>query len=179
MKGIRGPRVILTAMCLALLILSCGRYVASSEERYSSGANLQNQGHLEEAISEYDEAIRLDPQFAVAYNNRGNAYAGLGQYEKAIADLDEAIRLRPKVALAYNNRGNAYNNLRKFKRAIQDLDEAIRLDPQLTEAYAGRALAYIFLSKHVDAQQDIERAVELGVSREDLEALVEEAKRRR
>ncbi len=36
-------------------------------------------GHLAEAIEDYDEAIRLDPQFASAYVNRGIAYRRLGQ----------------------------------------------------------------------------------------------------
>ena len=38
-----------------------------------------------------DEAIRLDPQLAMAYNNRGGAHKELAQYQQAIEDLDEAI----------------------------------------------------------------------------------------
>ena len=60
------------------------------------------------AIEDYTEAIRLDPELAVAYSNRGLAYDELGQMERAVADFDEAIRLDPQLALAYHNRGNAY-----------------------------------------------------------------------
>jgi len=38
-------------------------------------------GHHEAAIRDYSEAIQLNPEFAAAYNNRGNAYRLLGQYE--------------------------------------------------------------------------------------------------
>jgi tetratricopeptide (TPR) repeat protein len=44
---------------------------------------------------------------AIAYNNRGNAYAGNGQYELAIQDYDESIKLNPNYAKTFNNRGVA------------------------------------------------------------------------
>ena len=49
------------------------------------------------AIADYDEAIRLNPEVATAFNNRGNAYADKHLYDRAIADYDEAIRLNPRV----------------------------------------------------------------------------------
>ena len=55
------------------------------------------------------EAIRLDPKYASAYNNRGHGLVRTRtSYDKAIADFNEAIRLDPKYALAYTNRGNAW-----------------------------------------------------------------------
>ena len=63
------------------------------------------------------EAIRLDPQYAIAYNNRGFAYDNLGQHERAIEDYDETIRLDPQYVKAYNNRGNAYYNLGQHELA--------------------------------------------------------------
>ena len=62
---------------------------------------------MEMSIQDYNGAIHLDPQLALAYNNRANAYMFLGQYQKAIEDYNEAIRLDPQLALAYNNPGNA------------------------------------------------------------------------
>ena len=59
------------------------------------------------SIKDYNGATCPDPQPALAYNNRGNAYKDLGRYQKAIQDYNEAIRLDPQLALAYNNRGNA------------------------------------------------------------------------
>ena len=47
----------------------------------------------QEAIQDYDEAIRLNPQFALAYFNRGLAYQELDQHLLATRDYDEAIRL--------------------------------------------------------------------------------------
>jgi len=49
---------------------------------------------------------------ALAYTNRGAAYANLGEYPRAIKDFDEALRLDPQLALAYTNRGATYRHAR-------------------------------------------------------------------
>jgi hypothetical protein len=78
-------------------------------------------------IEQYDEAIRLDPQDAKAYDNRGNAYASLGQYERAIQDYDEAIRINPQNAIAYYNRGLTYAELGKSVESERDIQKAKEL----------------------------------------------------
>jgi tetratricopeptide (TPR) repeat protein len=62
------------------------------------------QGNYERAIADLNEAIRLDPKSAVAYNNRGSAYAFQGDIDRAIADFSASIRLEPKVAAAPRHR---------------------------------------------------------------------------
>ena len=54
-----------------------------------------------QTIHELDEAIRLNPENATAYLNRGDAYNETGDYDKAIADYDEAIQLDSEDAIAY------------------------------------------------------------------------------
>ena len=53
----------------------------------------------------FDEAIRLNPDDAEAYFNRGALKSDLGRMEEALLDYDEAIRLDPNYAQAYCNRG--------------------------------------------------------------------------
>ena len=59
---------------------------------YSRGLAHAELGRYEKAIAEYDEAIRLRPDYVEAYNSRGTAHAELGRHEKAIADYDVANR---------------------------------------------------------------------------------------
>src|SRR5262245_42445384 len=94
------------------------------------------------AIADYSEAIRLDPKYAVAYSNRGLAYAYKNEYDRAIADYNEAIRLDPKYVEAYYNRGLAYDYKNEYDRAIAEFKEAIRLDPKYAVAYYNRGLTY-------------------------------------
>ena len=59
-------------------------------------------GQYQQAIEEYDKAIKLNPNVAIGYGHRGLSYLGLGQNERAIEDYDEAIKLDPDNAEAYN-----------------------------------------------------------------------------
>src|SRR3954454_24768858 len=87
-----------------------------------------------EKIRFYTKAIRLKPNYAAAYNNRGFARANKGDFKGAMQDYAEAILLKPDYALAYNNRGNAWYDKDDVEGAITDYSEAIRLKPDL--AYA-------------------------------------------
>ena len=107
----------------------------------------------------YDEAIRLNPNIAEAYLNRGNTKARVNRHEEAIADYDEAIRLNPDYANAYNNRGNAKCELNRHEEAIADYDEAIRLNPAKTGAYLNRGNAKARLKLKDEARKDFETAL--------------------
>lgn len=75
-------------------------------------ASLKRQEY-DKAINDFSEAIRLDPNVAIIYFNRGNAYYDHGNLDKACSDYNEAIRLDPNFARAYVGRGDA----RKCNRA--------------------------------------------------------------
>ena len=64
-----------------------------------------NKGEHDKAITDFSEAIRLDPKYVNAYIGRGLCWYNKGEYEKAMADYNEAIRLDPEYAGAYLNRG--------------------------------------------------------------------------
>ncbi|MCB9460989.1 MAG: tetratricopeptide repeat protein [Anaerolineaceae bacterium] len=118
-------------------------------------------GNYDKAIRDYSEAIRLNPQYAYAYNNRGVAYRNLEQYEQAIADYDQAIQLDPQYASAYYNRGYAYDELKQYEQAIADYDQAIQLDPQVADAYNNRGVAYYNLKQYEQAIADYDKAIQL------------------
>jgi tetratricopeptide (TPR) repeat protein len=59
------------------------------------GNVLADQGHLAEAISNYQTAVELNPDFAAAHYNLGNALALQGKYAEAISHFQKALQLRP------------------------------------------------------------------------------------
>ena len=79
------------------------------------------------AKENYDEAIRLNPQNAKAYNNRGVSYHELGDYNWAIYDYEDAIRLDPEYAEAYSNRGLTSQSLGNVEEAERDFQKAKEL----------------------------------------------------
>lgn len=97
------------------------------------------QKRYQEAIPDFDEAIRLNPNSAQAFYGRGNAYLATRQYVRAIQDFDRAISLAPKDSRAYSNRCAAHAMLGKLERAIADCDRALQLNPNDAQARAFRA----------------------------------------
>lgn len=113
----------------------------------------------EKAIEYLTQAIRLAPEMAAAYLNRGVEYGQLKQQQKAIADFDQAIRFDPNLALAYYNRGLTYADLKQLDRAIEDYDQAMRLDPNYALTYLNRGNAYAEQKKFGRAIADFEFAI--------------------
>ena len=91
----------------------------------SAGMDRDQEGHFDDAIEEYTEAIQLDPQFLLAYIKRGVAYHNLQEYERAIEDFDEALRLDSESALAYKSRGDSLRMLGQLDRAFEDCTERL------------------------------------------------------
>jgi tetratricopeptide (TPR) repeat protein len=60
-------------------------------------------GNYEKCIESANEALKLKPDFAEAYNNIGTAYNGLKQWDKAIEACEKAVQLKPDFQLAKNN----------------------------------------------------------------------------
>ena len=131
--------LVVLVLVLTLGLLACGSQ-NEAEEHFSAGVQLQNQDRWEEAIAEYDEAIRLDPQNTDAYSNRGFAYFKLDQFEQAIQDYGEAIRLDPRNPMIYANRGVMYGFVDKNDEAIVDFEKVISLTDSPEQAEAAKKL---------------------------------------
>lgn len=100
-----------------------------------------SQNKLEDAIADYNKAVKLAPSATDPYLNRGTALEGLGKWEDAIADYNHVLELDPKDAMAYNNRGNAEAGLGQWESAIADYRKAADTAPNFAFARANYALA--------------------------------------
>jgi tetratricopeptide (TPR) repeat protein/tRNA A-37 threonylcarbamoyl transferase component Bud32 len=119
-------------------------------------------GDFAAAIADYSEAIRIDPELASVYNNRGNAEASLGNHDAAIADYSEAIRIDPGDATAYNNRASSQDSLGNYEAAIADYSQAIRVDPDFAIAYKNRGTARYSHGEYEAAIADYSEAIRVN-----------------
>ena len=137
-----------------------------AETFYKRGLEKYKLGHYDAAIADFDNAIRLKPDYADPYINRGNTKHNLAQYLAAIQDYDKVIQLKPDDAQAYYTRGNAKRSLGKvylghYAAAITDYNRAIQLKPDYADAYNNRGLAKQSLGQHAAAIIDYDIAIQL------------------
>jgi tetratricopeptide (TPR) repeat protein len=101
----------------------------TAQSYYESGFAAQMKNDFDKAIADYTQAIRLDPNYEIAYQSRGALYNFKGDYDKAIADNTQAIRINPNGPFNYSNRATAYFNKRNYKQAREDVNKALQLNP--------------------------------------------------
>lgn len=123
--------------------------------------NAARAGNYDTAIADFTQIIQLDPNFAIAYGARGDAYLAKRDYDKAIADFGQAILLAPKDKLAYRERAHAYADKGDYDKAILDFSQFIQLDPKNAKAYAWRGYTYLKKGDNDKAIADINQAIQI------------------
>ena len=92
--------------------------------------------HHEKAVEDFNEGIKISPEFAPFYNSRGISYSELERYEEAMTDFNLAIELNSQYALPYGNRGLVHYALDNYEQAVEDLTKFRKLDKaQFTQGF--------------------------------------------
>jgi tetratricopeptide (TPR) repeat protein len=123
-------------------------------------SNVQSkQRKYEKMLTNYNRDIKIKPNSANAYYNRGLVYYNLGKYEKALADYNQAIQLKPYLSWAYHNRAVVYHTQGKLEKALADYNQAIFINPKYADTYSGRGLVYHTQGKLEKALADYNQAI--------------------
>lgn len=121
----------------------------------------QEAGDYDLAIAEYNEAIRLKPDFVAPHANLGTIYVCRGEWKKAIAKFSEALQLKPDDFSFYYIRANIYYRIGDYDEALTDYSAAIRLAPHSAGAFINRGLTYDRQGNHDKAVADYNQAIRL------------------
>jgi tetratricopeptide (TPR) repeat protein len=134
----------------------------SAEEYFNRALEKQEAKDYDGAITDYNNAIELNPKLSEAYNNRGTAHADKGNLDGAITDYNNAIELNPKFGEAYNNRGTTHADKGNLDGAITDYNNAIELNPMYAKAYYNRGITFYLKNNFDAAFADFDKAIELN-----------------
>ncbi|MGA2783023.1 MAG: tetratricopeptide repeat protein [Smithella sp.] len=119
-------------------------------------------GYWKNSIELWNHAIKVTDDNWLAYNNRGIAYALLGNYWQAIEDFNRAIEIKPGYAEISFNRGHAYADISNYKQAIANYSRAIEIKPSYADAYYYRGVGYLNQGDNISGCRDARKACELG-----------------
>jgi tetratricopeptide (TPR) repeat protein len=129
---------------------------------YQEGLKLTKERRYEEAIPKFDEAIKLDPNFAEAYIARGDAFTEKREHEKALVDFSQALKLRPSLAddpnslYLYRDMTVCHIALKQYEKAVETSSKTLSFNPRYPFGYMARSVAYDNLGKLEEAKKDSE-----------------------
>ena len=84
------------------------------------------QGQYAEALQDYDEAVRLRPDFDVALNNRAWSLFKMKRLSEAMTDVERALKIAPWSAHAFDTRSHLHQAEGRTRQALQDYILAMR-----------------------------------------------------
>jgi tetratricopeptide (TPR) repeat protein len=128
-----------------------------AEPIHSGGARTTQQ-----ALTDLDHAIELNPGSATAFATRADIFRQLGRYEEALTSIDHAIELNPGSATAFATRADIFRQLGRYEEALTSIDHAIKLNPGSATAFATRADIFRQLGRHEEALTSIDHAIKLN-----------------
>jgi tetratricopeptide (TPR) repeat protein/mono/diheme cytochrome c family protein len=142
---------------------------------YNLAAMLQASGNTDEAIAQYQSALRIRPQDPTANNSLGAILLAGGHPDRALPFFRSAVEVLPDYFDAHYNLGNALASLGDFAGATEQFEAAVRVRPADADAHANFGSALAELGRFDEAKAQFERALQINpahaLARENLEQL--------
>jgi serine/threonine protein kinase/tetratricopeptide (TPR) repeat protein len=157
------------------LLQSHGTVNASAYDFYLQGRgylqNYDNAENVRNAIKVFNEAVQLDPAYALAYAGRGDAAWKMYEstkdtqwIERSRKDCQQALSLQSGLPAAHVCLGTLYKGSGKYGQAVTEFEHAIQSEPSNYDAYLQLADAYDLLDKPALAEATYRRAIDLQPS---------------
>ena len=144
------------------------------------GIAFEDQGNSDQAIDQYQVALKIYPEYADAHFNLGRIYAKKGYLDQAIQEFQAALQINPGAGDTHNSLGIAYAMQGHIDQAINEFKAAMQIDPNLVEAHINLGQAYAIQGHNDQAMNEFQTALKLDPenarARRNLESLSERIK---
>jgi len=138
-------------------------YVQKKPEIFFIQANIHKQlKKYDTAITYFEEAIQLNPNFSEAYNNLGNIKKRIGKIEEAISCFKKAIELKENNILAYFNLANIYRENRYFNELIETYKKILSFNPNDIKTLYNLGSTYLFLGEISKGKNFFEKIIKIN-----------------
>ena len=149
-----------------LLVFSVAFNLLANADNYAwahtmRGSSLWVDGRHQEAIVQYEQALRIDPDLADAHDDLGYALEQAGRFQEAIGHYEQALRIKPDHAEAHNNLGLVLYQTGKSEEAMKQFQQALGIKPGFLEAHCNLAVVLEKAGRMPEAIEQYEQALRL------------------
>jgi tetratricopeptide (TPR) repeat protein len=116
--------------------------------------------HFDEAMDQFRQALKINPGYAEAHNDLGNALLQLGRRDEAIEQFRRALEIQPDYGNAHFNLGNAFRESGRAQEAIGHYQKVLQIQPGYIEAENN--LAYVLATCPQASLRDGAKALDLA-----------------
>src|SRR5258708_1674944 len=133
----------------------------TKEEWLTEGNVLNALKKYNEALDAYQQAIRLDPNNAIAYHNMGNTLNALNKNHDALPAYQPAIVFDSRAADDRHIHGNLTRRSNDLEQALEDVNKHLLFDPNTEEAWHKMGIILNALKKYNEALDAYQQAIRL------------------
>lgn len=124
------------------------------------GVAYLEQGNREDALSDFNQAIRYDSVSYKPLFNRANIYRLNRQFPEALQDYNQVVRKEPTLADVYINRSAVFYEMGSYSQALKDLEVALGLDQGNTQVHFNLAKLHLVMEKPAQAKISLAKVLE-------------------
>ena len=140
---------------------SAAKSPAKARPQNNLGAALSRQDRFEEAIEQYQLALKIKPEYSDAHYNLGYALAKTGKLDEGLSHFREAVRIEPNRVKYLNNLGVALVLKSNYSEAIDHLQTALKINPSDADLHNNLGLAFKKQGEPDAAMEHFSKAVAL------------------
>ncbi len=155
--GITGRLILIGSACAIGNIRKSNvtKIIAQGNEHY-------RKGRLGDAVRSYNQAIKMDPQNEVAWNNKGLILAVAGNYNEALKCHLRAIEIDPNHVDAISNIGMAYTKMERHDDALEWYDKALKINSRHETTWNNKGNLLSKMERYEEALDCYDRALEIN-----------------
>ena len=108
----------------------------------SEAEKLALEKHYEEALLLYEQAITIEPEYALALRGKGEILFKVGSYEESLVALEQSIQADPKIGDGqfYQSKAETLEKLQRYEESLAAYEEALRHDLHNVHLYRKKAV---------------------------------------
>lgn len=130
--------------------------------RHNLGAAYDSLSRFDEAITEYEASLRINPSHAETYNDLGMVYYNQGRVNEAIKEYKKALMIDTNLYEALVNLGSAYSTQGMLDEAIKEYKRALKINPEKGQAHNNLGAVYEKLGQFEEAIKEYQIALKLN-----------------